>query len=74
MLIEAKADVNTVDNVGSRPVHGAAWGETPEILELLIEAGADIKAVDGEGDSVKDIIGKLGKQARETFAHLVDRL
>ncbi|MEZ4668276.1 MAG: ankyrin repeat domain-containing protein [Anaerolineae bacterium] len=46
LLIEAGANVHAEDHVQSQPISDAA---TPEIARLLVEAGADINFVSGQG-------------------------
>ena len=43
------ADINVGKNNNSRPLHGAAFYDCPEIVKLLIEQGADIEAANASG-------------------------
>lgn len=45
-LIEAGADVNSAERGGITPLMMAAFGNTPEIVELLLRSGADPDACD----------------------------
>jgi ankyrin repeat protein len=50
-LIDAGADVNAADDVGSTPLHFAAKGESEEVVELLIDAGANVNAANNKGET-----------------------
>jgi ankyrin repeat protein len=41
MLLELRADINTVDNNGDTAMHGAAYNSYPLVVKLLAERGAD---------------------------------
>jgi ankyrin repeat protein len=41
MLLDLGADVNAIDNNGDTPMHGAAYGAYPKVVNLLAERGAD---------------------------------
>jgi ankyrin repeat protein len=41
MLVGLGADVNAIDNNGDTPMHGAAYGAYPTVVQLLAERGAD---------------------------------
>lgn len=51
LLLDAGADINLHDPVGSTPLHYAV-GSSPEMSRLLLDAGADPNATDRYGDSV----------------------
>ncbi len=51
-LIDARADVNLKNKVGSTPLMSAAMQGETESVKLLIAAGADVKAVNNDGMSV----------------------
>ena len=44
LLLKANVSVNSVDNGGNTPLHLAAREGYIEIVKLLLEANADIKA------------------------------
>lgn len=49
-LVEAnRVDVNAFENDGTTPLQWAIYHENPEIVELLISAGADVEATNREG-------------------------
>ncbi len=41
-LLERKADVNAADVTGWTPLHAAAYGGKPEIVQLLLDHGATV--------------------------------
>ena len=41
LLLELGADINAVDKKGDTPMHGAAFGEFPAVIQLLADRGAD---------------------------------
>ncbi len=47
-LVEAGADVNSRDPVGSTPLLDASWIGNPQIVAFLISRGGDVNAVHGE--------------------------
>lgn len=55
MLINRKADVNTVNKQGYTPVQLAAMSGTAEKVKLLIEAKADLSAKDATGRTALDL-------------------
>ncbi len=55
MLINRKADVNTVNKQGYSPVQLAAMSGTAEKVKLLIEAKADLSAKDATGRTAMDL-------------------
>ena len=52
LFLEHQAGVNTRNPDGSTPLHGAAFLGHPDLLGLLLDAGADPRAVNENGDSV----------------------
>jgi ankyrin repeat protein len=46
LVLEVNADVNARDREGGTPLHSASYGPdaTPELVEFLLEHGADVKA------------------------------
>jgi ankyrin repeat protein len=46
LVLEAKVDVNSRDRDGTTPLHMASYGleATPEVVQFLLEHGADVKA------------------------------
>lgn len=49
LLLDAGADVNARSTRGLTPLHVAAKGNAPEIMQLLLERGGDIEAADADG-------------------------
>ncbi|CAN0334585.1 unnamed protein product, partial [Scytosiphon promiscuus] len=44
MLVKHGADVKSVDDLGYTPLHWAAYGGKPAVIDALLEAGADVEA------------------------------
>lgn len=43
---------------GSTPLHRASWAGALEAVRLLLEYGADVGAVHGEGKTALQVVGK----------------
>ncbi len=55
MLLDAKADVNARGGTELTVLMNAAWsGGDDEIINMLLDAGADVKAVDDKGNTASD--------------------
>lgn len=79
LLIQRKAEVNTANSYGSTPLHCAVGGsqyiysfdQKRAMIDLLVEAGADIHATDSSESSILDIASKIGD--RSTHRYLKDK-
>jgi ankyrin repeat protein len=67
-LLEAGADPNRQDRFGRSPLHLAAEGGRPEIVTLVVAAGADPRVLDKDGGSARD------HASTEAVAKMLDRL
>ena len=54
-LMQLGADVNAVDARGYTPLHGAAYLGNNEMIQYLIDHGADVKAVAKDKNTVADM-------------------
>jgi ankyrin repeat protein len=65
-LVKAGADVNAKDNRGDAPIHKAArrTGTFPTI-RVLVDLGADDKALDGTGMSVAELQERTRRSEEE---------
>jgi ankyrin repeat protein len=66
-------DVNATDQRGYTPLHGAAYIGSNEIVKLLVEKGANVKAKTKAGDTVADMANgptRFGLPHPETLALL----
>jgi ankyrin repeat protein len=72
-LIENGADVNYKDIEGKTALHHAASLDLPDIIELLVKAGADIESEDNWGNSplLRSIEG-LTETTSDSFDKLLD--
>ncbi|XP_015433480.1 PREDICTED: E3 ubiquitin-protein ligase MIB2 [Dufourea novaeangliae] len=59
LLLDAGASLRAVDEDGDTPLHYAAFGNQPEIMELLLSRGAPINAVNNGKCNALDIIDAL---------------
>jgi ankyrin repeat protein len=71
MLINRKADVNTVNKQGYSPVQLAAMSGTAEKVKLLIEAKADLGAKDATGRTALDLAQRRTDAAGREIAELL---
>jgi ankyrin repeat protein len=49
--LEAGGDPNGGDAAGWRPLHFASQARSAEVVALLLESGAEVDAVDGQGNT-----------------------
>ena len=72
-LLEAVAKVHTKDPSGWAPFLNAALRSGVEMIQLLIKAGSDIKAVDLDSRNAYDLPSKWGKsEVAEFLKSLLD--
>jgi ankyrin repeat protein len=57
-LLGAGADPNLTDEVGNTPLMRCVLIAPPEAIELLLQAGADAAAQNGDGLSAADVVRK----------------
>jgi len=55
-LLAKGADINSKDEKGGTPLHGAAFFGQAEVAELLIQKGADINAKNNDGATPMDVL------------------
>jgi uncharacterized protein len=71
--VELGNDVNAADNRGYTPLHGAAYLGNNDMVNFLVEKGANVKAKSRAGDSVADMANgptRFGQPHLETVALL----
>ena len=63
-LIELKADLELEDKIhwDWTPVHTAVMADCPEIVEILVAAGADVGARDGVGRDAQTLAEEYRKE------------
>jgi ankyrin repeat protein len=61
-LLEKKADVNVADVTGWTPLHAAAYGGKPEIIQLLLDRGATAPASNWYTPTPLELAEMLGHQ------------
>jgi uncharacterized protein len=72
-LVQLGADVNAVDARGYTPLHGAAYIGNNELIQYLVDHGADVKAVAKDKNTVADMANgptRFGIPHPETVALL----
>jgi ankyrin repeat protein len=69
-LLQEGANVDTRDPEGWTPFLNAALRSGVEIVQALIDAGSDIKAVDHEGRDAYELASKWGKPEVAKFLKL----
>jgi uncharacterized protein len=69
LLIAAGADIHAVGRnaTANMPLHAAVAGKRPELIELLLERGADINAKDGRGWTPLNLAAHEGPAATVTY-------
>ncbi|GFN85204.1 ankyrin homolog [Plakobranchus ocellatus] len=71
LLIQAGANLDARDGSGQTPLLAAALNNKTDVIKVLKKYGADMAAVDEEGNSALHMIVKgFGKLQEETFRHL----
>ena len=61
MLVEVGADVMKANNDGVTTLHWAALNDRMDVIEVLLAAGADPKAVDSGGRTALDMAVRGGE-------------
>jgi ankyrin repeat protein len=72
-LVQLGADVNHADDRGYTPLHGAAYIGNNELIQYLVDHGADVKAVAKDKNTVADMANgptRFGIPHPETVALL----
>jgi ankyrin repeat protein len=70
-LVNAQAETHIQDENGWTPLHWAAHSQKPEIVEILLQFGADPNAVDFEGATPLHIAAD--GQSAEIIAKLIEK-
>ncbi len=52
LLVAKGADINAKDYNGTTPLHEAAWSGHKDVVELLVDNGANVSAKDDESKVV----------------------
>lgn len=60
LLVEAGAKINAVDIVGMTPLAHAVDSSRADVVEYLLSKGADVKTIDAQHRSLKDIAAQVG--------------
>jgi ankyrin repeat protein len=69
-LIEKGANINKCNWLKTTPIVFAVLFSTPEIVQLMIDKGADVKAIDSYGTSVLDY---ANRKINKDFAAIIQR-
>jgi len=69
-LIEKGAKINKCNWLKTTPIMFAVLFSTPEIVQLMIDKGADVKAIDSYGTSVLDY---ANRKINKDFAAIIQR-
>ena len=73
LLLDAKADVDHQNGGGSTALHFACQCSNPEVVELLLERGANKVLRDNDGDGVDYYVNGAVGQAKEELLALLAR-
>ena len=75
LLLAKSADPNVAAAKGSHPLHMAVWnGDAPEIVQLLIDGGAQLDATNRDGKTALDLARWFHNLERQSRAEEVYRL
>ena len=67
-LIQAKADVNAAQVDGATALHWAIYRDDSELVDVLVRAGANVKAANREGMSPLAMAARTIRTTRCRFA------
>jgi len=73
-LVAAGADLTTIDAEGLTPLMLAAKLQMPEVVEVLLEAGADTQVKDRKGYTAEMLARWYGEYANGAWTAESDRL
>jgi hypothetical protein len=69
LLIEARADLNWQDKMGSTALHAAAAKNNLAACQILLRAGASTSLADNDGDTAEETAWAVGSNTAGSFLH-----
>lgn len=72
-MLECGGDcyIDSLDKRGKRPLHVAVQSGEPELVSLLLEFGAHLDAVNSEGSSAAEVVGKKKNSIQRILSDLL---